>query len=373
MSKILLVGATGYVGGTVLSQLLTSTEASLEALTVDLLIRREHQARKLRETYGERVKTVLWAGLNDTQFIEQIAAHYDIIVNAGSGFLTAGAKAFVDGLAHRVEAGLPTPWLLHLSGCTNLVSPTEQPFEWNDERDGQAVFDYMKSLENEQQYSQRTTEVTVLELAAEKGVQAVSLQAPCIFGEGTGLFNQQALVIPLILRYVVQHGYGFKLNDRANFDWVHVVDVADYYILLIRTIIERPDRGVGYVPSGKKGILFPTAGRALLIEMNQQAVDAAFDAGILPREDSTQQKEVRLVPLQEIADELTAGRCDIAQRGWGGEKAVRGTIGQKLLGWEPKRLQKAWDQDFCDELVALSEGRRGMTMESCIGASVQAP
>jgi nucleoside-diphosphate-sugar epimerase len=220
MSKILLAGATGYVGGTVLSQLLRSTENSLRYLTIDLLVRREDQVQKLRDVYGGRVRTVLWKGLDDVDFIEETAAQYDIIVNAGSGFITAGAKAFVDGLARRVKTGQPTPWLLHLSGCTNLVDPSKQPYEWNDERDGRAIFDYMKTLDDEEPYSQRTTEVTVLESAAEKGVQAVSLQAPCIFGEGSGLFNQQALVIPMILRYAVQHGYGFKLNDKANFDWV---------------------------------------------------------------------------------------------------------------------------------------------------------
>jgi hypothetical protein len=149
--------------------------------------------------------------------------------------------------------------------------------------------------------------------------------------------------------------------------------LADYYILLIRNILERSDRGVGYIPSGRQGILFPTVGRALMTEINQKAVDVAFDAGILPRDDTPTEREVRLVPLQEIADELTAGRCDIAQRGWGGEKAVRGTIGQSLLGWTPKRLQKAWDQDFVDELVALREGRRGYTIDSCIGAPVGPP
>ncbi|KZM23499.1 hypothetical protein ST47_g5357 [Ascochyta rabiei] len=205
MSKIFLIGATGYVGGTVLSQSLASTETSLKTLTVDILIRREHQAGRLRETYGERVETVLWAGLDDT--------------------------------------------------------------------------------------------------------------VPCFFGEGTGLFNRQALVIPLVLRYVVQHGYGFKLNDQANFDWVYVVDLADYYIPLIRKILERPDRGVGHIPLGKKGILFPTVGRALVAEINQQAVETAFDADILLCEDTTQQREVRCVPIQEIADELIVGRCDIAPRG----------------------------------------------------------
>lgn len=153
---------------------------------------------------------------------------------------------------------------------------------------------------------------------------------------------------------------------------VHVADLADYYVLLIQVILERPDRGVGYIPSGKQGILFPTVGRVLLTDINQQAVNIAFDAGVLPRKETPQQREVRLVPLPEIANELTAGRCDIAQRGWGGEKAVRGTIGRKLLGWTPKRLQEAWDQDFYDELAALVEGRRGFTLESCIGAAVKA-
>lgn len=49
---------------------------------------------------------------------------------------------------------------------------------------------------------------------------------------------------------------------------------------------------------------------------------------------------------------------------------MRRNIGQKLLGWKPKRLQEAWGQDFYDELVALKIGRRDITMESCIGASV---
>ena len=177
MSQILLVDATGYVGGTVLSQLLTSTEASLQNLTLDVLVRRKHQAELLSNVYRDRINTVYWAGLNDTQSIEAIASGYDIVVNAGSGFITAGAKAFVNGLASRVKAGLPVPWLLHLSGCTNLVDPSQQPFEWNDERDGQAIFEHMKSLDAEEPYPQRTTEITVLETAAERGVQAISLQA----------------------------------------------------------------------------------------------------------------------------------------------------------------------------------------------------
>lgn len=108
-----------------------------------------------------------------------------------------------------------------------------------------------------------------------------------------------------------------------------------------------------------------------MTDISQQAVGSAFDAGLLPVADTPQQKETRLAPLQEIADELTAGFCEVAKRRWVVEKAVRGTIGQNILGWHPKRQQEARNQDFQDELVALKEGHAGIIITSCIGASIE--
>lgn len=269
MSKILITGATGYVGGTVLSQLIASTAPKIQGLSFDLLIRDEAQAKLLKDTYGSRVNTIQWKGLDDVPFIEDTASSYDIVINTGSGFIPEGAVAFVKGLARRVNAGKPAPWMLHISGCTNLADcPLTRPpvpvREWDDEADGSQIIDHMKKLDEADPYSQRTTEIKVLETAAELGVQAISVNAPCIFGEGTGLFNKQGLVIPLIMMYVIQHGYGWKLNETANFDWVHVLDLADIYVLLVQTILEREDRGVGYLPTGRNGVMFAAVGRALI-------------------------------------------------------------------------------------------------------------
>ena len=373
MSRILITGATGYVGGTVLSQLIASTAPSIKDLTFDLLIRDEAQAVKLRNAYGSRVNTIRWSGLEDTAFIEDTASNYDIVINTGSGFIPEGAIAFVNGLARGINTDKPAPWMLHISGCTNLSDrPLTQPprpiREWNDETDRGRILDFMGALDEMEPYAQRTTEVGVLNTAAETGVQAISVNTPCIFGEGTGLFNRQGLVIPLIMTYIVQHGYGWKLNETANFDWVHVIDLADIYVLLVRTILQRDDRGVGYLPSGRNGIMFSAVGRTLIKEINQSCLDAAFADGTLPRDDTPKEKEIRLVPLHEIADKLTAGRRDIAERGWGGHKATKAVQARKLLGWEPKRQQNAWKKDFWAELVALKENRRMVTMESCIGA-----
>jgi nucleoside-diphosphate-sugar epimerase len=374
MSKILIAGATGYVGGTVIGQLVASTASSIKDLTFDLLIRDDAQGKKLQDAYGSRINTVKWAGLGDPASIEELASKYDIVINTGSGFIPEGAIAFVNGLARRVKEGKPAPWMLHISGCSNLADrPLTQPprplREWNDEQDGAEIVEYMKALDEKEPYPQRTTEVGVLEAAAAAGVQAVSVNAPLIFGEGTGLFNKQGLVIPLVTMYVIQHGYGWKLNETANFDWVHVLDLADIYILLIRTILEREDRGVGYIPSGKQGVFFATVGRTLIKEVNERCLDAAFADGFLPREDTPKEKEIHQVELREISDKLTAGHDEVAERGWGGHKATKAVLARKVLGWEPKRLQDAWEKDFHDELVALKENRRMITMESCLGVA----
>jgi nucleoside-diphosphate-sugar epimerase len=380
MSKILLTGATGYVGGTVLAQLVQSNESSLKNLSFDLLVRNESQAQKLRDAYGTRVNTILWeGGLEDTVFIANTAEKYDIIVNVGSGFIPSGATAFVEGLARRARGSAEdgsnhtAPWLLHIAGCTNLsdrpLTQEPQPLrEWDDSADGEKIFEFMQELDSREPYLQRTTEVGVLGAAAASGVvNAVSLNTPLIFGEGTGLFNQGGLVIPLILRYVVKHGHGFKLNDTANFDWVHVEDLANFYVLLVRAILERSDRGVGFIPSGKRGVIFPTTGRVLITDINQWALDAVFEAGVLPREGTPKNKEIRQATLKDIADELTAGREDVAERGWGGHKATNGTWGPKVLGWEPRYRDDSLRQDVRDEVVALKEGKRGMTIDNCIG------
>ncbi|KAF4453121.1 NAD-dependent epimerase/dehydratase [Fusarium austroafricanum] len=205
----------------------------------------------------------------------------------------------------------------------------------------EGLYEFLKSEDAREPYPQRTTEVRELTTAEETGVQAFSLNTPVFFGTGKGLFNQQGIIIPIIMRYVIQHGHGFKLNETANWDWVRVEDLADAFVLLAKTILEREDRGVGFIPTGEGGILFPAVKRALQTEIMQRCLDAAFDASILPREDTPSSKEIRHVALQELADEITAGLTDIAERGWAGTKSMKGTELRRLVGWNPIRLENA--------------------------------
>ena len=371
MAKILLTGATGYIGGTVLDNLIKSKAASIKHLTFDLLVRSDDAAEKLRNAYGDRVKPILWTGFTDLAFVTDTAANYDIIINAGTGFIPEGAKAFIYGLARRIKPCAPVPWFIHIAGCTNLadrpLTATAYPDREWDDANGNAIYEFLKSEDARDPYPQRTTEVGVLTTAEETGVQAVSLNAPCIFGSGRGLFNTQGLVQLVAMRYILKHGCGYKLNDTANFDWVHVEDLADLFVLVVRAILEREDRGVEYIPSGKNGVIFPAVERVLITQIMQESLDVAFEAGVLPRKDTPQEKEIRLLGLQELADELMAGLLDVAERSMAGHKKMKGTVAKRLFGWTPTRLEEAWKQEYIDALELLQSRKDLDTLESCVG------
>ena len=131
-------------------------------------------------------------------------------------------------------------------------------------------------------------------LAHELGVNVTSINTPIIFGEGEGLFNRQGIIIPTLMQYTLTKGYGFKLNDTANFDWVHVADLADAFVLLVKRIREgrgeADGKGVGDgelgIPVNRDGILSPAVGRVLQTEIFERCSDVCFAKGVLPREDT---------------------------------------------------------------------------------------
>jgi len=103
-------------------------------------------------------------------------------------------------------------------------------------------------------------------------------------------------------------------------------------------------------------------------EIFERCLDVRFANGVLPREGTSQGKEIRLKTLREVADEATGGMMDMAEQGWAGNKAMTGTV-LRQLGWEPKFGVEAWERDFEDEFVAIEEGGRGYTLDSCVGMS----
>lgn len=89
-AKILLTGATGYVGGSVLHTLLSHpslTDMVTSSNPITLPVRGSpDRLAKLAEAYGPRVKPVQITSLDDINTITRLASEHDVVINAGSGF-----------------------------------------------------------------------------------------------------------------------------------------------------------------------------------------------------------------------------------------------------------------------------------------------
>ncbi|KAF2180222.1 hypothetical protein K469DRAFT_730230 [Zopfia rhizophila CBS 207.26] len=329
--KILLTGAIGYVGGTVLHYILASSHPALKDTTISVPIR----------------------DLADIDFITEISGQHDII-NADTGFHPHSAKAMVRGLARCKESTNKEVWMIHTSGCSNISDklPTGQAFpdrEWDDAK-AEKIYEFEKTEDERELYSQRTSELAVLDTGIGVGVNA-------------GMFQSAGFMIPIMMQYVLTKGYGFALGDSTGvIDHVHVSDLVELYVLCLLNILEH---GGKEVPMGERGILFPALGRVRMKDTAQGCLDVAFAAGVLPKADCPQTKQVRVVDLTEAAT-TTAGNSVVAGVGWGSHRKTKGTVAKERLGWVPTKCERAWQKDLEDELKFALEGKRGVTIDGCI-------
>lgn len=139
---------------------------------------------------------------------------------------------------------------------------------------------------------------------------------------------------------------------RPTSTGLHVEDLAEVYVLLVRAILEREDHSVGYLPIGKHGINSTAIGRVRQTEIMQLCLDTVFDAGVLPREHTPKEREIRRVELKELADEIMGDLVGMAERSWAGRRIMKGAVAKKLLGCNP---DEAWKQDYRDVLNALEK------------------
>jgi nucleoside-diphosphate-sugar epimerase len=260
--------------------------------------------------------------------------------------------------------------MLHTSGCTNLadmpMTGTARPDAEYDDANAEAVYEFEKFLEaSEGQYPQRTSELLALDTGVETGVRVMSIQSPCIFGAGEGLFQNAGLIIPIMIAYVLSRGYGFVLPPGTGvIDYVHVVDLADWYVFCVQRILADGGKDL---PSGKGGIVFPTAGRITMHDIAKDCLETAFEKGALPLgEDGAQQPEVRTVDLAEAATTV-AGNLHVAEAGWAAHRKTKGTVARRL-GWNPVHSRDSWKKDVEDELEFALQGKRGVTIDNAMAA-----
>ncbi|EPS44227.1 hypothetical protein H072_1791 [Dactylellina haptotyla CBS 200.50] len=315
-----------------LHRLLASEDPNLRDLVIAVLVRGRDRAEKVRKEYGNHIECIDFKDFDDTAFLINLASQYDLVVNAGSGFHPPSADAFVQGLSKREldKSGFQRTWMIYTGGCSNV---SDRPLT------GEAFPD----REPDDTYAEDVYKFEHAENKKSGGMY---------FRNGDGLFNRAGLMVPIMMSYVLQKGYGFILGDGSGvIDYVHIADLADLYVLCVAEVVVTKG-ATQNIPCGKKGI----------------CLDAAFAASVLPKdlkEGSPTEKEIRTVDLTEAAT-TTAGNLIVAELGWAGHRKTKGTVARAQLGWNPQNGEDAWIAGFAEELPYLVNGQRGVTIDSCI-------
>ena len=347
-AKVLLTGATGYIGGSVLTQLLSSKAPVLKDTPISCLVRRQEQADLLTSTYGDRVSPILFKDLDDSETIIKVASEHDIVINTTVGFHAESARSLVLGLEKRKATTGKDVFMLHTSGTSNMADqPISKAYLEKDPdhvfSDRDDIYSYEHGRNAKQPYPQRTSELGVVDQGLKSGVKTLVIMSPLIYGLGTGLGNRTTVQVPLYIRSALSSGQAVMVGDgRGVWDHVQIADLARLYeIVLVKMI-----KGGQGLPFGKQGIMFSGAGRHSWGEVANEVAQAAYDAGAI------KSTEVKSVTLEEGAKALTGGNELLVELGFSSNSRTRADIAQSL-GWKPEKTDEDFKKHFREEVDAI--------------------
>ncbi|KAF9887690.1 hypothetical protein FE257_009643 [Aspergillus nanangensis] len=346
--RILFIGASGYIGGSILDRFLQSADAAIKSASYTALVRSQDQASKLKE---HNVSPILFQGLNDTDILRKYASEHDIVVNSANAFNTDAAKALILGLSDRKKQTGTDTIYLHTSGTSSIGDypvPTETADRWVLSDANDDVYAHLTKLEGQRPYAQRTTDIAVVDTGIAANVKTFIVMSPTIYGKGTGLFNQQTIQIPGIIKRALRRGKTpFHSTGAGNWDHVHIEDLSELYELLLSRILAQEA-----VPSGKTGIYFSENGHYNWREAAEKVATVGRELGALSTSEVEGLGSVEWMTCVDAA--ATASAVQASELGFASWSRTTADLGRKM-SWAPKHGDASWQAHVTPTFKAVWE------------------
>jgi nucleoside-diphosphate-sugar epimerase len=233
-----LVGATGFIGGQVLHDLV-----ALKKHDISAIVRDKERADKLSSATG--VNTIV-ADL-DSSNLAEIVSGFDIVLHLAHADHVEGANAIVAGLEKRAATSSTKPILIHTSGTGVLIDVNEEKGKVKSDKiysDGDLSTYHALPSTN----VHKNVDDVVLDAGRRGKIDAVVIAPPTIWGSGQGYFNAHSIQVPLYIQAVLKIGEGVVLEDGIN-TWsiIHVADLSAGYLTVLDAAVK------GKLPSDPEG------------------------------------------------------------------------------------------------------------------------
>lgn len=344
ITKVLLTGATGYIGGSILSHLQSSTNQATRQLVISILVRNDHRAEYFSSA-GLKVYTI--QNLDDLDAIKVAASENDVVIHTASGYHTASARALIEGLGIRKKSKPDADlYYIHTSGTSNLADrPISQTYTESrvfSDKDSD-IYKYLKQRDTIEPYPQRTTDLVVVEAGEVEGVPTTIIMSPTIYGLGSGKFNRLTIQYPLQMKSAIGSGRAEYVGDgKGVWDFVHIHDLVQLYEIALLDRVQ----GQRATPVGEGGFIFSGTGTFTWKDVAQGIAKAGMELGQLS------DAETRSISLEEAAEKWVRGDQQLCELGFASNARSRAEIG-KELGWKPTKTRADWEKSFFEEFAEL--------------------
>ncbi|KAG6868177.1 hypothetical protein C0993_006613 [Termitomyces sp. T159_Od127] len=252
-----ILGATGYIGGTVLTRFLERSDITSSKITA--LVRSPEKAA-IFASFG--INAVIGSH-TDGQLVEKLASEADVVVSMADADYLPAIQAILRGLKMRHETTGTVPILIHTSGTGVL----------GDKALGAYLSDTIYDDANPEQIGS---------LPVTQPHRTYIILPSTIYGFATtkfaelGIQNNRSIQIPLLVKAALARGEGGTVGAGKNvWNDVHIDDLADLYLVLYDSIKKNPT-GTGH---GREGYYFGENGTHSLYEVGKAIAMALIELG----------------------------------------------------------------------------------------------
>ncbi|KXH27948.1 hypothetical protein CNYM01_04548 [Colletotrichum nymphaeae SA-01] len=323
--NILITGASGYLGGTLLARWASASLTGYDKLFA--LVRTDAQREQVKQ-YGAEPLTF---SPRDEQAVRDavIQNRVTIVFYLIDAFESVGQENFIKALGDvKSQTGLDVH-LLHTSGAkifSGLAgAPTDSPLLDTDPR----LYEIQKAQEPPISFMQKPVETNtrVIDLAQANGVKSYVF-APCIvYGRGEGFGNPISIQTVDIVKAASAASQVHSVTPgRPIWPVCHVIDNTSLYLQILRSILNEETPGYG-----KNGYYLAASGSVAWDDLYEAMAKALKARNVITDE--------RVVPADETAlGKMAQGlgtESSLVQMRLAGKCTFTAKHGAQL-GWKPQ-------------------------------------
>ncbi|KAL2847928.1 hypothetical protein BJX68DRAFT_239074 [Aspergillus pseudodeflectus] len=345
-SKILITGAAGYIGGSLVADFLSESASgsgnALFPISKDRIVaavRSQEQAVAL----SKLDIPVLQLDLADDEAVAAAILDYniDIVVHTTSAIDPTTALYLIDALGKQGRLSGRKVYFIHTSGLSAFYSSTGWPP--GQFRDTDAVFETEKQLA--QSYSIRNTDVSVIMHAAKRGVTSFVVVPSLVYGKGTGEWNKLSVILPVYIQAALSQKAVYRFPENPKVSAVHVSDLTALYRIIITKILSGNSDSI---PRDKNGYYFALAHDVFLGDVLDDLARALKSRGL-----ATDAKTQLYSSDQAAADSLGVPE-QFVQTLWNSGDNMVAEI-PRTIGWRPAWTKEQFFENIGGEIDAVLE------------------